>query len=70
MVSIPLERDTQVDNATLFSGGTLLYCPEVTGIKVDLKDGVLLEVAFDDVAPNVDKDISSWAYDYASSASS
>jgi hypothetical protein len=31
----------------------------------DLKDGVLLEAGFDTVTPNVPKDISSWAYDYA-----
>jgi hypothetical protein len=29
-----------------------------------LKDGVLLEVGFDDVAPNAARDISSWGYDY------
>jgi hypothetical protein len=32
-----------------------------------LKDGVLLEVGFDDIAPNQPRDISSWAYDYAAS---
>lgn len=32
---------------------------------VGLKDGVLLEVGFDDVTPNQLKDISSWAYEYA-----
>lgn len=30
-----------------------------------LRDGVLLEVGFDTVAPNEPKDISSWLYDYA-----
>jgi hypothetical protein len=30
-----------------------------------LKDGVLLELGFDDVTPNTPKDISSWAFDYA-----
>jgi hypothetical protein len=30
-----------------------------------LREGVLLELGFDDVTPNVAKDISSWAYDYA-----
>jgi hypothetical protein len=30
-----------------------------------LRDGVLLEVGFDTVAPNIPKDISSWLYDYA-----
>jgi hypothetical protein len=32
-----------------------------------LKGGVLLEAGFDTVAPNIAKDIGSWAYDYASS---
>ena len=30
-----------------------------------LKDGILLEVGFDDVTPNIATDISSWAYDDA-----
>ena len=30
-----------------------------------LKPGVLLEVGFDDVAPNTAKDINSWLYDHA-----
>jgi len=30
-----------------------------------LREGVLLEVGFDTVAPNTPKDISSWAYDSA-----
>ena len=30
-----------------------------------LRQGVLLEVGFDTVAPNTPKDISSWLYDYA-----
>ncbi|WP_244494192.1 MULTISPECIES: nucleotidyl transferase AbiEii/AbiGii toxin family protein [unclassified Ensifer] len=49
------------------SGGIRLYYPETTGTKSVLKDGVLLEAGFDTVAPNIDKDISSWAYDFASS---
>ncbi|WCK05593.1 hypothetical protein [Agrobacterium tumefaciens] len=42
-----------------------LYYPETTGTKSDLKDGVLLEAGFGTVAPNINKNISSWAYDYA-----
>lgn len=30
-----------------------------------LKEGILLEVGFDDVTPNLAQDISSWAYDFA-----
>jgi hypothetical protein len=61
-----IERDTEFDNETYRSGGIRLYYRETTG-KTDLKDGVLLEAGFDTVAPNIDKDISSWAYDYAAS---
>ncbi|WP_312949414.1 nucleotidyl transferase AbiEii/AbiGii toxin family protein [Agrobacterium sp.] len=62
-----IERDTEFDNEAYRSGGIRLYYPETTGTKSDLKDGVLLEAGFDTVAPNIDKDISSWAYDYAAS---
>ena len=62
-----IERDIEFDNESYRSGGIRLYYPETTGTASVLKDGVLLEVGFDTVAPNIDKDISSWAYDYASS---
>ncbi|MFK3781191.1 nucleotidyl transferase AbiEii/AbiGii toxin family protein [Agrobacterium sp. NPDC089420] len=62
-----IERDTEFDNETYRSGGIRLYYPETTGTKSGLKDGVLLEAGFDTVAPNINKDISSWAYDYAAS---
>lgn len=59
-------RDSAFDDKKqLRSAGIRLHYPEVTGMKSDLKEGVLLEVGFDDVAPNVAKDISSWAYDHA-----
>ncbi|TCU08679.1 nucleotidyl transferase AbiEii/AbiGii toxin family protein [Rhizobium sullae] len=62
-----IERDTEFDNESYRSGGIRLYYPETTGTSSVLKDGVLLEAGFDTVAPNIDKEISSWAYDYASS---
>lgn len=62
-----IERDTEFDNESYRSGGIRLYYTETTGTSSVLKDGVLLEAGFDTVAPNIDKDISSWAYDYASS---
>ncbi len=37
----------------------------INGSVPALKDGILLEVGFDDVAPNAPRDLSSWAYDYA-----
>lgn len=60
-----IERDTEFDNDIYRSGGIRLYYSETTGTKSVLKDGVLLEAGFDTVAPNIAKDISSWAHDYA-----
>lgn len=60
-----VERDRAFDDVKFRSGGIrLLYKPTSTEA-VDLKDGVLLEVGFDDVTPNEAADISSWAYDHA-----
>ncbi|WFR97672.1 nucleotidyl transferase AbiEii/AbiGii toxin family protein [Rhizobium tumorigenes] len=61
-----IERDTDFDNESYRSGGIRLYYPGMTGVKSELKDGVLLEAGFDTVTPNIERDISSWAYDYAS----
>jgi hypothetical protein len=58
-------RDTAFDNKDFFSGGIRLFYDSLTERMEDLKEGVLLEAGFDDVAPNTAKDISSWAYDYA-----
>jgi hypothetical protein len=60
-----VERDTAFDNKDFFSGGIRLFYSSTTETLDDLKEGVLLEVGFDDVTPNEAKDISSWAYDYA-----
>lgn len=60
-----IERDPEFDNESYRSGGIRLFYPETTSTKSVLQDGVLLEAGFDTVAPNIDKDISSWAYDYA-----
>lgn len=58
-------RDTAFDNNTLMSGGIRLSYKGDTDSVAGLKDGILLEVGFDDVTPNIATDISSWAYDYA-----
>lgn len=42
-----------------------MISPSIYGSVPGLKDGILLEVGFDDVAPNTPRDISSWAYDFA-----
>ena len=60
-----VERDTEYDDAKYRSGGIRLHYHEATDEKVDLKKGILLEVGFDVVTPNMPKDISSWIYDYA-----
>jgi hypothetical protein len=60
-----VERDTAFDNKDLFSAGIRLSYKSVTGRLEGIREGVLLELGFDDVTPNVPKDISSWAYDYA-----
>jgi hypothetical protein len=61
-----IERDTAFDDAKYRSGGIRLRYRATAGpLPPDLRDGILLEVGFDDVTPNAPQDISSWAYDYA-----
>lgn len=63
---ISVERDTAFDDLRQYrSAGIRLTYAGAEGSVEGLKDGVLLEVGFDDVAPNEARDISSWAYDYA-----
>ncbi len=60
-----VQRDTTFDDKKYRSGGIRLYYKTI-GEKIDgLKDGILLEVGFDDITPNFPRTISSWAYDYA-----
>jgi len=62
---ISVTRDTAFDDARYRSGGIRLAYKPIGGPVPGLKDGILLEVGFDDVAPNTAKDITSWAYDFA-----
>jgi hypothetical protein len=65
---LSVERDTAFDDPRQYrSAGIRLSYASINGSIDGLKDGVLLEVGFDDVAPNKARDISSWAYDYAAS---
>jgi hypothetical protein len=65
---ISVERDLAFDDTRQYrSAGIRLTYASINGSVEGLKDGVLLEVGFDDVAPNEARDISSWAYDYAAS---
>lgn len=60
-----VSRDREFDDELLRSGGIKLHYAATTNLVAGVKDGILLEVGFDDVAPNRPLDISSWAYDYA-----
>lgn len=58
-----VERDTDFDDTEYYrSGGVRLRYPSISESIEGLKDGILLEVGFDDVTPSIPKDISSWAY--------
>lgn len=60
-----IQRDTSFDDNKYRSGGIrLLYSTKCELLK-DVKEGILLEVGFDNVKPNTPQTISSWAYDFA-----
>lgn len=58
-------RDTEFDDEKYRSGGIRLNYKSTTNQIVGLKDGILLELGFDDITPNFPRTISSWAYDFA-----
>lgn len=58
-------RDHTFDDRHFRSGGIRLHYITQAEALTGLKEGILLEVGFDDVIPNQPTDISSWAYDYA-----
>lgn len=58
-------RDEAFDDPKYRSGGIRLHYQSLSGSLAGLKDGILLEVGFDDITPNQPVDISSWAFDYA-----
>src|SRR5258707_2716129 len=61
-----VERDTEFDDLPNYrSAGIKLNYTTVVEAMKGLREGVLLEVGFDTVAPNAPKDISSWLYDRA-----
>ncbi len=59
------QRDTDFDDAKFRNGGIRLHYRSAAGRISGLKEGILLEVGFDDVTPNQPRDISSWAFDFA-----
>jgi hypothetical protein len=60
-----VERDTQFADAKMRSAGIrLIYTPRAAAL-AGVKNGILLELGFDDTAPNRPVTISSWALDVA-----
>jgi hypothetical protein len=69
-LSIPgvqnIQRDHSFDDQEkMRSGGVRINYLSKAPFLNGLKDGVLLELGFDDTSPNQSVDISSWAYDHA-----
>ncbi len=61
-----VERDTAFDDPKKYNnGGIRLYYKKVTGQIEKLKEGILLEAGYDNVAPNSQVMITSWAYEKA-----
>jgi hypothetical protein len=60
-----VERDTAFDDEKMRSAGIRLRYPSRVGQLAGIKDGILLELGFDDTTPNRPVTISSWAYDAA-----
>lgn len=58
-------RDHEFDDEHYRSGGIRLHYDTHIGTLAGLKDGILLEIGFDVVTPNMPRTISSWAYDFA-----
>ena len=62
-----VERDTTYDDETLRNAGLRLRYETHFGSIPGLKDGILLEVGFDQTAPNRAVPISSWVVQFADS---
>lgn len=60
-----VERDTFFDDGKMRSAGVRLSYSSRTASLAGVKDGILLELGFDDTAPNRPVTISSWALDFA-----
>jgi len=59
-------RDHAFDDEKYRSGGIRLHYDSVFDGPPGLKEGILLEIGFDDTTPNMTRTISSWALDKAS----
>ena len=63
---VSIERDDLFDDQKYYrSGGIRLNYDSVSGSLNGLKEGIVLEVGFDDVTPNTPRTITSWAYEHA-----
>lgn len=62
---VSISRDHEFDDEKYRSGGVRLHYESAFAVLPGLKEGILLELGFDDVAPNQEVDISSWAYDFS-----
>jgi hypothetical protein len=63
---ISVERDKAFDDLNRYnSGGIRLLYKSLTNSQPGVKEGILLEAGFDNVAPNGPVTISSWAYETA-----
>ncbi len=60
-----VDRDTTYDDQTLRNAGLRLTYETHFGSIAGLKDGILLEVGFDQTAPNRAVTISSWIVQFA-----
>lgn len=60
-----IERDTEFDDAKYRNAGIRMIYPVKTDHLRGVKEGILLELGFDDTAPNTPCDITSWALDAA-----
>lgn len=65
---ISVERDITFDDEKYRSGGIRLIYESLFDGQTGLKEGILLEIGFDDTTPNEAVTISSWAYDKAASS--
>lgn len=63
---VQVARDEDFDDEKMRSGGVRLSYAARTAPLAGVKDGILLELGFDDTAPNRPVTISSWAWDTAS----
>ena len=72
-ISIPgfssVVRDTLFDDKQFRNIGIRLHYPKLFGSVEGLKDGILLEIGFDQTTPNEKKLISSWVLDKATTTS-